>query len=84
MTDTPMALEVCLCGECAAKGHAQEKYRPLTAEEVAQREADAIAFAEQKAAEDAAIAAKEAARQSGVAKLLTLGLTQEEADVLVI
>ena len=56
---------------------------PLTAEEIAQREADAAAFAEAKAAEDAAKAAAEAAKASGIAKLLALGLTEEEANALV-
>ena len=56
---------------------------PLTAEEIAQREADAAAFAEAKAAEDAAKAAADAAKASGIAKLLALGLTEEEANALV-
>jgi len=55
---------------------------PLTAEEIAQREADAAAFAEQKAAEDAAAAAKEAAKAAALAKLAALGLTEEEAQAL--
>jgi hypothetical protein len=55
---------------------------PLTGEEIAQREADAIAFAEQKALEDAAIAAEEAAKESAKAKLATLGLTPEEIAAL--
>lgn len=56
---------------------------PLTAEEIAQREADAAAFAESQAAAEAEAAAKEAARQSGIAKLLALGLTEEEANALI-
>jgi len=55
---------------------------PLTGEEIAQREADAIAFAEQKALEDAATAAEEAAKESAKAKLATLGLTPEEIAAL--
>jgi hypothetical protein len=55
---------------------------PLTGEEIAQREADAIAFAEQKALEDAAVAAEEAAKESAKAKLATLGLTPEEIAAL--
>ncbi len=51
----------------------------LTAEEIAQREADAKAFAEAKAAEEAEKAAKEAARAEILSKL---GLTEEEAKVL--
>jgi hypothetical protein len=51
----------------------------LTAEEIAQREADAAAFAEIKAAEEAAAQAKAEARTEILAKL---GLTEEEAKVL--
>jgi hypothetical protein len=51
----------------------------LTAEEIAQREADAIAYAEAKAAEDQAKADKESSRQAVLAKL---GLTAEEAAAL--
>jgi hypothetical protein len=54
----------------------------LTAEEIAQREADAAAFAvaeaERVAAEEAAAAAKESAQ----AKLAALGLTAEEIAAL--
>ena len=51
----------------------------LTAEEIAQREADAKAYAEAKAKEEAEKAAKEAARAEILQKL---GLTAEEAAVL--
>ena len=51
----------------------------LTAEEIAQREADAKAYAEAKAKEEAEKAAKEAARAEILAKL---GLSEEEAKVL--
>ena len=54
----------------------------LTAEEIAQREADAAAFAEAKAAEDAAKAEAEAAKASAQAKLAALGLTAEEIAAL--
>ena len=58
---------------------------PLTAEEIAQREADAEAFAAQKAAEEEAAAAKEALKASAKAKLIAgQPLTAEEADVLVL
>ena len=55
----------------------------LTDEEVAQREADAAAFAEIKAAEEAAEAAKAAAKASAESKLAALGLTAEEVAALV-
>ena len=54
----------------------------LTADEIAQREADAIAYATQKAEQDAAEAAKAAAKASGEAKLAALGLTVEEISAL--
>lgn len=61
----------------------EQQIIPLTAEEIAQREADAAAFAEAQAAAEAEAAAKVAAKESGIAKLLALGLTQEEAEALV-
>ena len=51
----------------------------LTAEEVAQREADAIAHAEAKAKEDADKAAAEVAKADLLARL---GITAEEAKLL--
>jgi len=54
----------------------------LTDAEVAQREADATAYAAQKAEQDAAEAAKAAAKASGEAKLAALGLTAEEISAL--
>ena len=57
----------------------------LTDEEVAQREADAIAYAEMRAAEEAAAEAKTALKASAKAKLIAgQPLTAEEADVLVL
>lgn len=50
----------------------------LTAEEVAQREADAAAFAAQKAAEEAEASLKAAAKQSAQEKLKSLGLSDIE------
>ena len=55
----------------------------LTAEEIAQREADAAAFAEAKAAEEAAAAAKAAAKQAAQDKLKALGLSDLEVAALV-
>lgn len=58
---------------------------PLTAEEIAQREADAAAFAEAEAARVAAEEARAALRASAKAKLIAgQPLTAEEAEVLVI
>ena len=56
---------------------------PLTAEEIAQREADAAAFAVAEAERIATAEAAAEAKASGIAKLLALGLTQDEANALV-
>ena len=56
--------------------------RPLTAEELAQREADAAAYAEAEAEREAAEAAALAAKESANAKLAALGLTAEEIAAL--
>jgi hypothetical protein len=55
----------------------------LTAEELAQRESDAVAFAEQEAIREADLAAKAAAKVSAQAKLLALGLSDAEIEALV-
>lgn len=55
----------------------------LTDAEVAQMQADAEAYAEQKALEDAVKAEAEAKRESGKAKLKALGLTDAEINALI-
>lgn len=54
----------------------------LTAEELAQRELDAQAYAEQKALEEAEATAKAEARASLEAKLAALGISPEELATL--
>jgi len=54
----------------------------LTAEEIAQREADAQAYAEAKAIKDAEIAAKATAKASAISKLGALGLSDAEIAAL--
>ena len=54
----------------------------LTDAEVAQREADAAAFAVEQAAREAAEAAKAAAKASAEAKLAALGLSADEIAAL--
>lgn len=78
MSETLTAMEInCTTG--------QTTIRPLTTEEIAQREADAITFATRKAEEDAAAEAKSALKASAKAKLIAgQPLTAEEAEVLVI
>ena len=55
---------------------------PLTAEEIAEREAMALQAAEEQAAREAEEAAKAAARASAEEKLSALGLTAEEISAL--
>jgi len=55
---------------------------PLTAEEIAQREADAAAYAAQQAIQEAEEAAKAEAKASAEAKLAALGLTADEIAAL--
>jgi hypothetical protein len=55
----------------------------LTAQELAQRDQDAAAYAEQKAIEDAAKAQAEADKEAGKAKLAALGLSEAEIAALV-
>lgn len=62
--------------DCAT-GEVQEL--PLTAEEIAQREADAAAFAEEMAAREAEAAAKQAQKEAIAERL---GLTVEELATL--
>ncbi len=55
---------------------------PLTAEEIAQRELDAQAYAEQQAIQEAEATAKAEAKASANAKLAALGLTEAEISAL--
>lgn len=72
MSETLTALEInCETGERIE--------RPLTAEEIAQREADAAAYAEQKAAEEAEAAAKQAEKERIAG---SLGITLDELKTL--
>ena len=78
MTDAPTVLEInCTTGE--------QIERPMTAEEIQQRELDAIAYATQQAELEVAKQAKEQLKASAKAKLIAgQPLTAEEADTLVI
>lgn len=55
---------------------------PLTGEEIAQREADAVAYAIEQAEREAAEQAEADAKLSAQAKLAALGLTGEEVAAL--
>lgn len=78
MSEVLTAIEVnCATGEVIE--------RPLTTEEIAQREADAIAYATRRAEEDAAREALATLKASAKAKLVAgTPLTAEEADTLVL
>jgi hypothetical protein len=56
--------------------------RPLTAEEIAQREADAVAFATAEAERVAELEATRVAKEAAHAKLAALGLTADEIAAL--
>jgi hypothetical protein len=78
MTETLTKIVV----DCAT---GEQSIVPLTAEEIAQREADAAAYAEAEAARVAAEEAKADLKASAKAKLIAgQPLTEEEAAVLVI
>jgi hypothetical protein len=55
---------------------------PLTAEEIAQRELDAAAYAAQQAIQEAEEAAKATAKASAESKLKALGLSNAEIAAL--
>lgn len=57
--------------------------REATPEEVAQHEADQAAIAAMEAEEEAARQEREAIRESALAKLAALGLTEEEAAAII-
>ena len=73
MTDTKIVVN-CETGETTVV--------TLTSEEIAQREADAAAFAVEQAEREAAEAAAQAAKESAQAKLAALGLTADEIAAL--
>lgn len=76
MTDTLKTVEVnCETGEVTE--------RPLTAEEIAQREADIAAATAERAAREAAEAAAAEAKASAQAKLSALGLSADEIAALI-
>ena len=75
MTDTPTKVIVdCATGESTTV--------PLTAEELAQRETDRLAWEAQEAERLAAEEEKETLKASANAKLLALGLTEAEVNAL--
>lgn len=79
MTETLMALEVCLCGNCEPLGHQKETYRELTADEIKQRETDQAAYEAQKAADEQAAAELQAEKERIAG---AIGLTLDELKLL--
>ena len=77
--DTPVKIVVDLS---KPKGE-RESIIPLTAEEIAEREAQALIAAEEQAQREAEEQAKADAKASAIAKLTGLGLSEEEALALV-
>jgi hypothetical protein len=78
MTDTPVKVVV----DLSKPEGEREQIIPLTAEEIAQREADAAQFAQQQAEREAAEAQRQANKESAKAKLAALGLSDEEVAAL--
>jgi hypothetical protein len=66
-----------------ANGLTTEKYVPLSKAEIAQREADAIAYAEEQAAREGEAKAKADAKAAVIAKAVELGLSDAEIATLV-
>ena len=79
MSETPVKIIVDLS---KPKGE-RESIVPLTAEEIAEREAQALQAAEEQAQREAEEQAKIAAKESALAKLAALGLTEAEAQAIV-
>lgn len=75
MTDTPTKVVV----NCA---DGSSQYIPLSAEEIAQRDADRLAWEAQEADRLATEEAESAAQATAVAKLKALGLTADEIAAL--
>jgi hypothetical protein len=61
----------------------EQQIIPLTAEEIADLETVRFQAEADRLLTEEAATAKEAAKASGIAKLLALGLTEEEANALV-
>jgi len=55
----------------------------LTSEEISQREQDAIQAEQENLAKEQALQSKEEAKESALAKLSALGLTEEEVQAII-
>ena len=85
MSEVLTALEVCCCGNCETAGHPKETIRPLTAEEIADREASRADYLAREAAQAAAATTLAALKTSAKAKLVAgTPLTEAEAATIVL
>ena len=81
MSDTPVKVVI----DLSKPEGEREQIIPLTAEEIAQREADAAQYAQEQAEREAAAEALAALKASAKAKLIAgQPLTAEEADTLIL
>ena len=78
MSDTPVKVII----DLSKPEGERESIVPLTAEEIAQREADAQAYAQEQAQREAEETARQAAKTSAQSKLAKLGLTAAEIEAL--
>ena len=78
MSDTPVKVVI----DLSKPEGEREQIIPLTAEEIAQREADAAKAAQEQAQREAAEAQRQANKESAKAKLAALGLSDEEVAAL--
>lgn len=79
MSDTPVKVVI----DLSKPEGERESIIPLTAEEIAQREADAAQAAIEQAAREAEAQAKADAKASAKAKLAALGLSDDEVTALI-
>jgi hypothetical protein len=78
MSDTPVKVVI----DLSKPEGEREQIIPLTAEEIAQREADAAKAAQEQAEREAIEAQRQANKESAKAKLAALGLSDEEVAAL--
>jgi hypothetical protein len=77
-TETPVKIVI----DLSKPEGERETIVPLTAEEIAQREADAAKAAQEQAEREAIQAQRQANKESAKAKLAALGLSDEEVAAL--
>jgi membrane protein involved in colicin uptake len=79
MSDTPVKIVI----DLSKPEGEREQIIPLTAEEIAEREAMAIQAAQEQAEREAAEAQRQANKESAKAKLSALGLSETEIQALI-